>query len=135
MLLKVVYDTNVIVSAILKPGSVPASVVTLGIERHVRLCLSPELLEEYTLVLQRPKFGLQPRSVETFLDAITRGAFRVHPKVRITAALDAGDNHVLECAVAASADYLVTGNTKHFPVHFQHTAIVTPAEFALRLLE
>jgi putative PIN family toxin of toxin-antitoxin system len=136
MLLKVVYDTNVIVSAVLKPDSIPASVVTLALQCHVKLCLSEELLEEYTEVLNRPKFGLQPTAVEDFLRDITQGARFVHPKMRITAALDRGDNHVLECAAAAGADYLVTGNTKHFPrPKFRRTQIVTPAEFAIQLLE
>ena len=53
-----VYDTNVVVSAALKPGSIPASLVALVIARHVRLFLSQAILEEYTDVLHRPKFRL-----------------------------------------------------------------------------
>ena len=101
-MLKVVYDTNVIVRE----------------------------------VLNRPKFGLPSHAVEVFLQDITKSARFVHPKERLTAALDAGDNHVLECAVAAEADYLVTGNTKHFPTPtFRRIKIVPPAAFAIYCLQ
>ena len=134
-MLKVVYDTNVIVSAVLKPGSIPASLVTLALQRRVKLCVSQALLDEYKEVLNRPKFGLQAHAVEALLQDIAQSAQFVHPTERITAALDKDDNHILECAVAAGADYLVTGNTKHFPTPtFRRTAIVTPAEFAIRFI-
>jgi predicted nucleic acid-binding protein len=58
-----VYDTNVIVSAILKPGSIPASLVALVMEGSVRLILSPEISEEYREVLKRLKFGFDPSAV------------------------------------------------------------------------
>ena len=57
MPLKVVYDTNVVVSAVLKVGSIPASLLALAMGRHVRLFLSPPILAEYSAVLKRPKFG------------------------------------------------------------------------------
>jgi hypothetical protein len=57
----VVYDTNVVVSAALKPGSLPAALVALAMARRVRLVLSRAILDEYTAVLTRPKFDLDPR--------------------------------------------------------------------------
>lgn len=47
---------------------------------------------------------------------------------------DDPDNRFLECALAAAADYLVTGNSKHFPVTFEKTMIVTPKQFTDLLL-
>ena len=127
-----VYDTNVIVSAVLKADSIPASLVTLALQRRVKLCVSQELLDEYKEVLNRPKFGLSAPAVAAFLQGITQSARFVHPDERLTVALEAGDNHVLECAVAAEASYLVTGNTKHFPTPtFRRTIIATPAAFAI----
>jgi uncharacterized protein len=63
---KVVYDTNVIVSAALKEGSVPASLVALAQGKQVRLFLSPAIWEEYRAVLPRPKLGLAPNAVVAF---------------------------------------------------------------------
>ena len=82
---KVVYDTNVVVSAALKPGSLPASLVALAIQKQVRLFLSPAIVEEYTEVLKRPTFPFDPKMVETFLRDLKRAAVVVHPTTRVTA--------------------------------------------------
>jgi uncharacterized protein len=130
-----VYDTNVIVSAILKPGSIPTSLVALCLEGSVRLSLTPEILEEYREVLKRPKFGFDPSSVDTFLHDLEKAAVMVYPTKRVRNALDEPDNRFLECAKAAKAHYLVTGNKKYFPFsQFKGTKIVSPAEFAALLI-
>ena len=134
MTLTGVYDTNVIVSAILKPGSIPASLVGLAMEGSVKLFLTPEILEEYREVLKRPKFAFDPSSVDAFLQDIEKAAGMVYPTKRVRCALDEPDNRFLECAKAAKAHYLVTGNKKHFPFpEFKGTKIVSPAEFAALL--
>jgi uncharacterized protein len=130
-----VYDTNVIVSAILKPGSIPASLVGLAMEGSVRLILSPAILEEYREVLKRPKFAFDPSTVDVFLHDLEKAAVMVHPTKRVRRALDEPDNRILGCAQAAKAHYLVTGNKKHFPFpEFKGTKIVSPAEFAALLI-
>ncbi|MBI3327390.1 MAG: putative toxin-antitoxin system toxin component, PIN family [Nitrospinae bacterium] len=130
MMFRVVYDTNVIVSATLKPGSIPASLVGLALSKQVRLFVAPAIVEEYTEVLKRRKFGLDPKGVDTFLRDLKRVAVMVHPTQRISKALDEPDNRFLECARAARAEYLVTGNIRHFPFpEFEGTKIVRPAEF------
>lgn len=131
MTLRVVYDTNVIVSAALKPGSLPASLVSLAMAKAVRLFLSPAILEEYAAVLKRPRFRLDPKAVETFLRDLRSAAVMVRPSQRVSRAPDEPDNRFLECALAARADYFVTGNKRHFPFpEFEGTKIVRPAEFA-----
>lgn len=131
MMLRVVYDTNVIVSAALKPGSLPASLVAFAMAREVRLFLSPEILGEYDSVLKRPKFRLDPKAVESFLRDLRKAAIRVRPSHKVSRAPDELDNRFLECSLEARADYLVTGNKKHFPFsEFEGTKIVSPAEFA-----
>jgi len=65
---RVVYDTNVLVSAALKPGSTPAVLVALALAHRVRLCVSPSILAEYREVLHRPKFGFEALSVDTLLE-------------------------------------------------------------------
>ena len=130
MSLTAIYDTNVIVSAAIKPGSIPASLVALAIAHTVRLFLSRAILEEYTEVLNRPRFELDKSSVEQFLSDLTRAAALVTPIRQITAAPDEDDNRFLECAREAHAAYLVTGNKRHFPFsEFEGTQIVSPAEF------
>jgi uncharacterized protein len=134
MTLTGVYDTNVIVSAILKPGSIPASLVGLAMEGSVRLILSPAILEEYREVLKRPRFGFEPSAVDAFLNDLVKASVMAYPTKRVSSALDEPDNRFLECAKTAKAHYLVTGNKKHFPPsQFKGTKIVSPAEFAVYL--
>jgi predicted nucleic acid-binding protein len=118
----------------LKPGSIAASLVALTIGKGLRLFLSPAILEGYTEGF--PKFGSDPHAIEAFLRELKRAPTMVHPTQRITNAPDEPDNRFLECAQAARADYLVTGNTKHFPLPaFEGTRIVTPAALARTVAE
>jgi len=131
MTLKVVYDTNILVSDALKPGSIPASLVALAMAKQVRLFLSPAILEAYTEVLKRPKFKLDPAAIDRFLRDLVRATTKVRPTQRVITASDEPDNRFLEYAQNARADYLVTGNKRHFPSPtFEGTTIVSPAEFA-----
>jgi putative PIN family toxin of toxin-antitoxin system len=136
MALKVIYDTNVIVSAIWKPGSIPASLVALAMEKQVRLFFSPAIFEEYQEVLKRPKFGFNPQLVEAFLRDLTDAGEMVRPTQMVNKSPDKADNRFLECSQAAQADYLVTGNRRHFPfLTFEGTKIVTPSTFARTVAE
>lgn len=131
MIYRAVYDTNIIVSALLKPKSLPASLVALGNARAVQVYLSPLVLAEYDEVLRRPRFGFLPAFVDRFIGEITAAAVMVDPAERLTAATDEPDNRFLECALAARADYLVTGNLRHFPApEFEGIRIVSPVTFA-----
>jgi putative PIN family toxin of toxin-antitoxin system len=104
--------------------------------KQVRLFLSPPILEEYTEVLKRPKFRLDPGAVNDVLRDLTRAATMVRPTQRVSKSRDEPDNRFLECAQKARADYLVTGNKRHFPAPaFEGTTIVSPAEFARIIAE
>jgi putative PIN family toxin of toxin-antitoxin system len=96
MTLKVVYDTNVVVSAVLKPGSIPASLVALAMGKRVRLFLAPPILEEDMEVLRRSKFGFDAKAIDAFLRDLKRVAKIIHPTQRITKAPDEPDNRFLE---------------------------------------
>lgn len=140
-MLKVVLDTNVLVSAILKPGSLPELVLSLVLSGKIVLCLSEPIAAEYEEVLKRPKFRkLDRRKVNELLSRIRAEARWVAPRIPLHVSLtDPEDNKFLECAVEAEADLLVTGNIKHFPSgKFRGTAIVNPARFlsaATRMLD
>ncbi len=134
-MLRVVYDTNVVVSAVLKSDRLPSSLLTLALQGRVKLCLSQEVFDEYREVLNRPKFGLPTHAVNTLLQAMTKNALFVRPTEPIANPVDTKDSPLLECAVAADAQYLVTGNIKHFPApQCRHTKIVTPTTFAVYFL-
>lgn len=132
----VVFDTNVLVSALLKPGSIPASLVSLVFNYDLKLYVSSPILAEYREVLYRPLFGFEPAPLERFLHELTAVSIIVHPRKTLSLSPDEPDNRFLECVLAAKADYFISGNTKHFPfVEFKGTQIVSPAEFATLYLE
>jgi putative PIN family toxin of toxin-antitoxin system len=114
MIPRVVLDTNVVVSALLKPDSLEDQVLRLGLAGRLRLCLSAETLAEYALVLPRPKFKLQPGEVKQAL-ARLRGASTMFSPVRtLGVSKDDPDNRFLECAEAAEATYGLVSQRLNF---------------------
>jgi hypothetical protein len=130
-MLKVVFDTNIIVSAALYEKSLPALLLSLGLEDKVRFFVSPALLNEYETVLKRPRFKLDYREITELMGEINRKALIVTPAKRLNILkTDEPDNRVLECAIKANADFIITGNKRHFPFEeFKGIIIVTPREF------
>lgn len=96
--------------------------------------VSEPILEEYRAVLGRPKFkSMEFLRIKAVLNALQRATV-LSPTTTVSASSDEADNGFLECAAAARAGYLITGNTRHFPSKWEGTLIVTPREF-LKLIE
>lgn len=130
-MLKIVLDTNVLISAFLKKGSAPSSILVLMERGDLRLCVCKKIMDEYEGVLKRSKFESISERALKYLKKHRRRFIQVNPKEQITAIKeDPADNRFLECAAEAGADYLITGNTKHFPFKkYREAAIVTPRAF------
>ncbi len=129
-MIRVVIDTNIVVSAMLRSGGLPEAVFNLAVDRlTVQLYFSAPVMAEYEEVLHRPRLNINPDKVNDALARIRRAGFPVIPTVIVTAASDPDDNIFLECAQTAEAHYLVTGNSKDFPAVWQTTRIVTAREF------
>jgi putative PIN family toxin of toxin-antitoxin system len=108
--LKVVLDTNVLVSAIVYGGN-PRKVLQAAISGAVEISVSEAIIKELQDVLQRPKFSLSVQFVHNTIAEMTSIAEWVVPtKHHHLVNDDPSDNLVLDCAVAAEADYLVTGD-------------------------
>ena len=129
----VVLDTNVVVSAYLKLDGYERFVLDLALASTIQLYSSAEILEEYSGVLRRKKFRIHPQLVTASLRLIEKASKLVQPKKRIAAA-DPEDNKFLECAEAAGADYLVTGNKRHFPKRWGTTLVVNARELGEDLI-
>jgi putative PIN family toxin of toxin-antitoxin system len=108
--LKVVLDTNVLISAILFGGK-PRQILEKAIRGEIRLCLSEPILEELKGVLQRSKFDYSPEMIQVILTELTGVSDFVNPSESISVVSeDPEDNRILECAVEAEANYIVTGD-------------------------
>ncbi len=127
--LRLVIDTNVVVSAALKPEGLQRTTLLLAITKPGRFYVSRPILEEYADVLSRPELGIRKGSRQQLLQLIRNNSHIVTPSRRLEVASDPDDNVFLECADAARADYLITGNQKHFPRFWKKTKIITTREF------
>jgi uncharacterized protein len=127
--LRLVIDTNVVVSAVLKPDGLQRTVLLLAITRPARLYVSAPILSEYRDVLSRPELHIRRGLRQQLLQLFTKRAHSVRPVCHLHVTSDPGDNIFLECADAARADYLVTGNLRHFPRYWKKTKIVSSREF------
>ena len=129
--MRVALDTNVLLSALAFPGSKPDQVLHRVRRGEVELFLSAFILPELERIL-RDKFRFTKRQIDERVRIIRRLATLVEPRERIAvAAARDDDNRILECALAARADYLVTGDKEHLlPLQsIGTTRIVTPATF------
>lgn len=129
-MIRVVLDTNVIVSAYLNEDGPPFRVLKLALAGLVRLSASEPILAEYQELLLRKSYPLDKRRATLLLKAIRAASTIITPASGLPLKLkDRDDAMFLECAEAAKADFLVTGNTKHFPALWKFTKRVTPAAF------
>ena len=128
--MRVILDTNVIVSALNFPGN-ERLVLELALRGRFELCLSRFILDEVAGVLTR-KFDWDEDRAAQVLQGIENGATVIDPP-RLPELIEGGhaDNRILECAVAAGADYLITGDRRHLlPIgEHQGTRIVNAPRF------
>jgi putative PIN family toxin of toxin-antitoxin system len=127
--LRLVIDTNVLVSAALNPDGLERTTILIAITKPARLYVSPPILEEYAGVLARPHLKIRKGVRLQLLQLIKNRSYMVVPSQRLEVASEPDDNVFLECADKAGADYLITGNQKHFPQFWKKTKIITSREF------
>ncbi len=126
---RIVIDTNILVSAALKPDGLQRTVLRLAIAKPARLYVTEAILSEFKEVLARPELRIRKGLRRQLLQLIKNHSHLVRPSRPLRAAADPGDDKFLECADSARADFLVTGNLRHFPNHWKMTKVVTSREF------
>ena len=127
--LRLVIDTNVVVSAALKPEGLQRTVVLLAMTKPALWYVSDAIVSEYAMVLARPELKIRRNLRHQLLQLIKNHTRVVSPSRLAQVTSDPADNIFVECADAARADYLVTGNQRHFPKFWKTTKIITSREF------
>jgi putative PIN family toxin of toxin-antitoxin system len=127
--LRLVLDTNIFVSAALKPDGLQRTVILLAFRKPARPYVSLAIVAEYRAVLSRPELKIRRRFQLQLLELVKKRAHLVTPQRQLNETSDPDDNKFLECADVARADYLVTGNARHFPPFWKKTKIITSREF------
>lgn len=123
--MKVVIDTNILVSAFYSTDGTPARLLSLVISGQLTLCFDSRILVEYRDVLLRPRFGFEHSDVESLLVFFEQIGFSVVAPPIQQEFIDEDDKKFYEVAVFCDAK-LVTGNLKHFP---KEKFILSPTEF------
>lgn len=132
--MRVVADTNILVSALLFGGP-PEQVFLAGLRGEIQLLISLSLLKELEKVLKE-KFKLNFHLVREIIEEVREVAEIVEVSSHIKAiSYPDEDNRVLECAVDGKADFIVTGDTKHIlPLkEYGGIKILSPSEFLKHL--
>ena len=127
-MIRLVLDTNVLVSANLNEEGLEALVLSLGFNRKLRICVSKPIFDEYERVLLYPRLKFDPQQIRRFLKRLRRESILIKPTLRLSESPDEADNRFLECADAAVAEFLVTGNKRHFPKSWKATQVVNARE-------
>jgi putative PIN family toxin of toxin-antitoxin system len=129
--MRVVIDTNVMVSGVLNPYGPPGRILSALLPGTIVMLYDERILSEYREVLVRPAFGLSRSDVEVLLEfvEVTGEHISTGPLSLVLPAPT--DLPFLEVATSGAADTLITGNSKHFkPRRGQHSVLVTtPADF------
>jgi putative PIN family toxin of toxin-antitoxin system len=127
--LRLVIDTNVVVSAALKPEGLQRTVVLLAMTKPALWYVSDAIVSEYAMVLARPELKIRRSLRQQLLQLIKNHTRVVSPPSLAQVTSDPADNMFVECADAARADYFVTGNQRHFPEFWKNTKIISSREF------
>ncbi|MBI2688352.1 MAG: putative toxin-antitoxin system toxin component, PIN family [Acidobacteria bacterium] len=122
--MRVVLDTNILISACWTPGGNEWRVLSLAKSGLLGVCLSDALEAEYQDVAQRRKFAKYQQCLALAIGDISAIAVRVQPQSICKACTDPDDNLLLDCAAAGGAQYVITGNLRDFPTAWNGIGVI-----------
>ena len=124
--MRIILDTNVIVSAFLSYNGIPAKILNLFLDGYVTLVYDNLIFAEYVYVLSKDKFKIDKDKAGDILDSIyKKGEYGIANTLNIKFE-DESDKKFYELFKTVNVDYLITGNKKHFP---KEKGIISPREF------
>jgi putative PIN family toxin of toxin-antitoxin system len=133
--MRVVIDANVFISGLLSRNGPLGQILDAWIDGLFSIFFSPQIAAEIQRGLEYPRIRerLRPRQASQFIKLLFTAAEWVDGNLILTTLTqDPSDNIYLSCAVEAKADYLITGNLKHFSEAgnpFQGIVVITPRQF------
>ncbi len=128
-MIRAVIDTNVLVSGLLSSAGNEAIVILAIHQGLVKPCISEAIICEYISVLARPKFSFGQEEISALLAMLRSTGEFFGPAQFEVVSPDAGDTKFLHCALAAQAEFIITGNKRHFPASpYGVTRVVSAGE-------
>ena len=132
--MKVVIDTNVVVSAVLRDKDPEAVILWIAAQPDWDWVASPEILAEYTSVLSREKFSLPADILEDWIRLFDRLLTIVKIDLKMEFSRDRKDASFLACALAVQADYFITGDRDFEEAQKLIQTIILPVSTFKRLI-
>jgi len=128
--MRLVMDTNVIVSSFINPDGKPSLIMKTILNRKAELCYNSAILSEYESVMLRPKFSdkIDPCHIQQFINLIRSIGISFNPPSSKIELSDESDRIFYDTA-KESGSLLITGNLRHFP---KEAFIMLPADFLER---
>ncbi|PWH12848.1 MAG: putative toxin-antitoxin system toxin component, PIN family [Anaerolineae bacterium] len=132
--MRIVLDTNVLVSGLLNPFGAPGRVLDLILTGSLCILYDDRILFEYREVLARPRFGFEKQLIQSLMEYLIVMGEGVSASPIVIDAPDPDDLPFAEVAIRGNADALVTGNPQHFSF-LHHPPVFSAAEFLQFWLE
>jgi uncharacterized protein len=131
--LRVTADSNVLVSALMFRRGKPFDMLRMALEGEISLVTSQAIIEE-TLDVLRRKFGIPSEELPQYEAVIRQAARTVTPAVQLeVVTADPDDNKIVECAVTAGSDFIVTGDKDLLRLgSYDSVQILTVSDFLTR---
>ena len=129
--MRLVLDTNVVVSAFINPKGTPSQIIKFILQGKAQLVYNTQILEEYIIVMARPKFSgkIDPNLIHRFIELIKNTGFLFDPLPGKNKLPDEKDRIFYDTA-KNSGSILISGNIKHYP---KEAFILPPGDFIKRL--
>jgi putative PIN family toxin of toxin-antitoxin system len=124
--MKVVLDTNIIVSAFINPKGVPGEIISLILSKKITICYDNKIFSEYMEVLKKSKFNFDNMLADEFLNFIKDNGEYILAEPQKIKFDDEDDKVFYDVYKSSDANYIITGNKKHFP---KEKDIITPREY------
>ena len=131
---RVTLDTNILISATISKGN-EFEIFRLGKLGKIKIVISPAILQEFYLVISRPKFGFSFLQTELSFKQLLTFSGVIVPTVSILSVKqDPSDNKILECAISGKVDFIISGDHHLIELNaFKGIPIITSSEFLERL--
>lgn len=131
--MRVVIDTNVLVSGLLSPYGAIGEIARMAVAGSLDLLYDARIVSEYEEVLFRPKFSFDKAHIDNLIEFITHFGIPVSATPLSRHLPDMDDEPFLEVAISGKAECLITGNAAHYPMRPKRKVqILTPRQFLNR---
>jgi putative PIN family toxin of toxin-antitoxin system len=124
--MKIVLDTNIIVSAFIKPKGIPGEIISLLLSKKITICYDNKIFSEYVEVLKKSKFNFDNILVDRFPDFIRDNGEYIITEPQRVKFDDEDDKMFYDVYKSSDTNYIITGNKKHFS---KEKNIITPREY------